>query len=176
MEGYNDSTIPPLSYFSTPEIPNNEQNSHNLIKMQEIESQRKQGERKRMDQLNENFSLLQSMVPSRRQVQQRKDTRRYSKLYQMPSRRGRKIGRSEEIKCRNQNSVIPDSAVFLAIQLPSRRGSELDILRVLHRHEAEVMDARINVSVEKVMTFTATVKLAGSSIGKMRQDILTSLD
>lgn len=84
-------------------------------------------------------------------------------------------------KCTNHNSVnvsISDSVAFLAIQLPSRRGSVLDILRVLERYQAEVMEARINVSDKKVMTFTATVRLAsdgGSSIDMMRQDILTSL-
>lgn len=85
-------------------------------------------------------------------------------------------------KCTNSNSgkvTISDSAMFLAIQLPSRRGSVLDILKILERHQAEVIEARIDVSDEKVMTFTATVRLAsdeGSCIDTMRQDILTSLD
>lgn len=93
-----------------------------------------------------------------------------------------RVERPSLSKCTDHNSVnvtISDSAVFLAIQLPSRQGSVLNILRVLQRHEAEVMEARINVSDEKVMTFTATVKLGGHggrSIDKMRQDILTSLD
>lgn len=64
MEGYNDSAIPPLSYFSTPEIPNYEVNSQNSRKREKIEPERKQRERRRRDQMNENFSLLQSMVPS----------------------------------------------------------------------------------------------------------------
>ena len=64
MEGYNDSAIPPLSYFSTPQIPNNEHNIQNSRKMQKIESDKNLSERKRRDQLTQNFSLLQSMVPS----------------------------------------------------------------------------------------------------------------
>ncbi|XP_047945278.1 transcription factor TT8-like [Salvia hispanica] len=197
MEGYNDSAIPPLSYFSTPQIPNNEHNIQNSRKMQKIESDKNLSERKRRDQLTQNFSLLQSMVPSlltaRKPSKLRilDNTVNYIKFLQEEAERLeglkkfqsklRRVERPSHSKCTDHNSVnvtISDSAVFLAIQLPSRQGSVLNILRILQRHEAEVMEARINVSDEKVMTFTATVKLGGhggSSIDKMRQDILSSL-
>ncbi|XP_057771971.1 transcription factor TT8-like [Salvia miltiorrhiza] len=198
MEGYNDSAILPLSYFSAPQIPNNEENSQNSRKMQKTESERKQSERRRRDQMSEKFSLLQSMVPSlltaHKPSKERivDDTLNYIKYLQEEAERLeglkklqsklQKVERPTLSKCTNRNSVnvaISDSAAFLAIQLPSRRGSVLGILRVLERHQAEVMEARIDVSDEKVMTFTATVRLGGdggSSIDMIRQDILTSLD
>ncbi|KAG6431153.1 hypothetical protein SASPL_109228 [Salvia splendens] len=77
-----------------------------------------------------------------------------------------RVERPSLSKCTDHNSAnltISDSAVFLAIQLPSRQGSVLNILRVLQRHEAEVMEAWINVSDEKVMTFTATMKLGAKT-------------
>ncbi|KAL1543127.1 transcription factor TT8-like [Salvia divinorum] len=198
MEGYSDSAIPPLSYFSTPEIPNRNENTQNSIKSQKIESERRQSDRGRRDQMNENFSLLQAIVPSLLTAHKPckemilADTIKYIKYLQEEAERLEalkqfqsklhKVERPTLSKCTNHNSVnvtIFDSAAFLAIQLPSRLGSVLEILRVLKRHQAEVMEARINVSEEKVMTFTATVRLGGdgsSSIDMIRQDILTSLD
>lgn len=64
MEGDNDSLIPPLSYSSTPEIPNYEEYSQNSRKRQTDEPERKQSEHRRRDQMNEKISLLQSTVPS----------------------------------------------------------------------------------------------------------------
>lgn len=65
MEGYNDAAIPPLSYFSSsPEIPNHEQNSPNSTKRQKTDSESSYKERRRREQMTENFFLLQSMVPS----------------------------------------------------------------------------------------------------------------
>lgn len=84
--------------------------------------------------------------------------------------------------CGNHNSVnisISGPVTFLVIQFPSRHDTVLEILRILEKHKVEVMEARIDVNDEKVKTFTATVSFGsdrGSSIDKVRQDILTSLN
>lgn len=110
------------------------------------------------------------------------ETERLENLKESQTKEQKVLERSSLAKCGNHNSVnitISDSAMFLVIQFPSRRGSVLEILRVLEKHKAEVMEARIDVNDEKVKTFTATVSFGsdgGSSIDKMRQDILTSLN
>lgn len=63
MDGYNDTLIPPLSYFS----PNNEMASisrkrHRLTEASWDENLCK--DRKRREQMNHNLSVLRSMVPS----------------------------------------------------------------------------------------------------------------
>ena len=76
--------------------------------------------------------------------------------------------RSTLLKCTNHYSInvyVFNSAAFAV----------LDILRVLERHQDEVMESRIDVNDEKVMTFTATLRLGGdgsSAIDMLRQDIL----
>lgn len=64
MEGYNDAVIPPLSFFSPSHgIPITESSG----KRQRNEASWEEGflrERKRKEQMSENFSLLQSMVPA----------------------------------------------------------------------------------------------------------------
>lgn len=97
-------------------------------------------------------------------------------------RRVRKAERPLLSRCTNHSSVnvtISNSATFFAVQLPFRRGSVLDILKVLEKHQVEVLEARVDVNDEKVLTFTATVRLGsdgGNTVDKMRQEILTSLD
>ncbi|KAH6808768.1 hypothetical protein C2S51_026551 [Perilla frutescens var. frutescens] len=195
MEGYNDAAIPSLSYFSPPEIPSYEENTPKSRKRQRNESETSINERRRRDQMNENYSLLQSMVPSLdfKPSKERivSDTVKYIKHLQEEAerleglmkfqRKVQKVERPLFAQCTNHNSVnvtVSDSATFLAVQLPFRRGSVLDILKVLEKHQAEVMDARFDVNDEKVLTFTATVRLGSggaSAIDKLRQDLLTSL-
>lgn len=97
-------------------------------------------------------------------------------------RRVRKVEMPLLSRCTNHSSVnitISNSATFFAVQLPFRHGSVLDILKVLEKHQAEVLEARVDVNDEKVLTFTATVRLGtdgGNTVDKMRHEILTSLD
>lgn len=92
------------------------------------------------------------------------------------------VGRPVLSKCTNQNPSVKakvyNEAKFLAIQLPFRRGSVVDIVKVLEKHQAEVLEARICVDDQRLLTFTATVMLGsggGSTIDKIRGDILTLL-
>lgn len=92
------------------------------------------------------------------------------------------VGRPVLSKCTNQNPSVKakvcNEAKFLAIQLPFRRGSVVDIVKVLEKHQAEVLEARICVDDQRLLTLTATVMLGsggGSTIDKIRGDILTLL-
>ncbi|PIM98149.1 hypothetical protein CDL12_29374 [Handroanthus impetiginosus] len=67
MEGYNDTVIPPSSYFSPPPGISIGEKGPSSVKRQKrgaswVESLHK--ERKRREQMNEKFSVLQSMVPT----------------------------------------------------------------------------------------------------------------
>lgn len=76
----------------------------------------------------------------------------------------------------NQKVTISSGATFIAIQLHSRRGLVTDIMKVFSRHQAEVLEARFSVNDQRLLTFTATVRLGsagGSTIDKIREELST---
>lgn len=90
------------------------------------------------------------------------------------------VERSVFLKCTNRNSSVKVSvsngATFLAIQLPFRRGLVLEIVKVLEKHQAEVLEVRISVNGQRLLTFTATIRLGsdgGSTIDKIKEELLT---
>ncbi|KAI3469436.1 hypothetical protein Pfo_026099 [Paulownia fortunei] len=182
MEGYNDTVIQPLSYFSTfPGISNTEKGSSSR-KRQKNEASWAESllkERKRREQMSEKFSILQSMVPTLFKTFKPpkdkiiSDTVHYIKYLEEETERLEglkkfqwkepKVAKPVLLKCTDQNSsvkvTVSNGATFLAIQLPFRRGSVPEIVKVLEKHQAEVLEARVCVNDQRLLTFTATVML-----------------
>ncbi|KAL0348768.1 UNVERIFIED_CONTAM: hypothetical protein Sangu_1104600 [Sesamum angustifolium] len=199
MEGYNDNVIPSLSYFSpSPGISIVEKGSGSRKRQKNevlwVQSLIK--ERKRREQMSEKFSLLQSMVPTLVKTFKPPkekiigDTVNYIKYLEQETERleGLKKSRSKEptvakpvlFKCTDENTsvkvTVSNGATFLGVQLPFRRGIVLEIAKVFERHHAEVLEARICVNEQQLLTFTATIIIASdgdSSIDKIRDEILT---
>ncbi|KAL2229830.1 transcription factor bHLH25-like [Sesamum indicum] len=199
MEGYNDNVIPSLSYFSPfPGISIAEKGSSSRKREKDeiswVQSLIK--ERKRREQMSEKFSLLQSLVPTLVKTFKPPkekiigDTVNYIKYLKQETARleGLKKSRCKEptvakpglFKCTDENTsvkvAVSNGATFLAVQLPFRRGLVPEIVRVFEKHRAEVLEARICVNEQQLLTFTATIILASdgdSSIDKIRDEILT---
>lgn len=83
-------------------------------------------------------------------------------------------------KCTSdQNSsvgiTVSNHATFLAIQRPHRPALLQDIVKVLVKRGANVLEARVSVSDEQLLTFTATITLGSygqtSTIEKMKEEI-----
>ncbi|PIN04032.1 hypothetical protein CDL12_23437 [Handroanthus impetiginosus] len=154
MEGYNDAVIPPLSYFSpSPGISISEKGTSSVERQKYgaswAESLHK--ERKRREQMNEKFSVLQSMVPTLLNAF--------------------KVNSLSPCK-----SPFSDGVTFFAIQLPFRCRLVTDIVKVFEKHKVEVLEARVCVNEQQLLTFIATIILGsdgGSTIDKIREEVLT---
>ncbi|PIM99636.1 hypothetical protein CDL12_27866 [Handroanthus impetiginosus] len=151
MEGYNDTVIPPSSYFSPPPGISIGEKGPSSVKRQKhgaswAESLHK--ERKRREQMNEKFSVLQSMVPTL----------------------------LNGFKNSPVNITVSDGATFFAVQLPFRCRLVTDIVKVFEKHKVEVLEARVCVNEQRLLTFTATIIIGrdgGSTIDKIREEVLT---
>ncbi|KAL8047726.1 hypothetical protein ABFS82_07G019300 [Erythranthe guttata] len=199
MEDYYDSVIPPLSFFS-PSSGISVADKKSGTKRQRNEDSCDENslkERKRREKLSGNFSVLTSMVPNL--SNNYKPTREtvineavnYIKHLEEEAKRleGLKQFQLEEpmmespvlLKCTNQNSsvkvAVSSESTFLSVQLPSRRGSALKIVKVIEKHRARVLEARICVNEQRQLTFTATITLGkgggSSTIDKIREEILS---
>ncbi|KAL6581876.1 hypothetical protein OROMI_005890 [Orobanche minor] len=206
MEGYKDTVIPPLSYFSSnfPGIFNTDEmgssSSRKIQKNQASWAESLMRERKRREQVSVKYSVLQSMVPTLidttkpSKVKIVEDTINYIKYLEEEKERLENIKKFETeepkaainflSKCTNPpNSsavevAVSNGATFLEIQLPFRRGSVVGILKVLENHKAEVLEARIRVDDQRLLTFTATILLGkngGITIDKIREEIISNL-
>lgn len=79
-------------------------------------------------------------------------------------------------KCTNQKVTVSTGATFIAIQLPSRGGLVLDTMKVLAKHQDEVLEARFSVNDQRLLTLTATIRVGndgGRTIDKIRQELST---
>ncbi|KAK6130308.1 hypothetical protein DH2020_035953 [Rehmannia glutinosa] len=188
MEGYNDTLIPPLSYFSPFPETSNTENGSNSRKRQKNKASWAENllkERKRRAQMSDNFSVLQSMVPTLYNTFKPpkekiiEDTINYIKYLEKEKERleglkkfhlkEAKMAKNVLFKCTNQSSSVKvkvsNGATFLEIQLPfRRRGSVAEIVEVLQKHRAEVLEARICVNDQRLLTFTATIMLHGAEV------------
>ncbi|CAA0839945.1 Unknown protein [Striga hermonthica] len=216
MNGYQDTVIPPLSYFA-PEFPNTQMGAicrkrrtnrasqpRTIAQMNAICRKRRTSrasqprivtERQRREEMTERYSLLQSMLPtSDNAVKQPNekiigDAVSYIKYLEKEKEKleALKKSRMEEQnlaklfwrRCRNPSSLVEvnvsNGAKFLEIQMPSRRGSVAKIVGVLEKHKAEVLEARVNVNEQRVLTFTATIVLScdgGITIDRIKEEIL----
>ncbi|KAL3648875.1 hypothetical protein CASFOL_005278 [Castilleja foliolosa] len=201
MEGYTDTVIPPLSYFSPKfsGITNiNEMGSSSSRKKQK---KNKEEERQRRAEMREKYSVLQTMLPTlSNTVKAPKEkiidnTVSFIKHLEQEEKELleslKKIQREDEAKpvisrcITNPNSNVKFTAskgvTFLEIQLPFKRGSVVKIVEVLQKNGAEVLEARMNVNDDddqRLLTFTATVMVASGgdkAIGMIREEILLNL-
>ncbi|GFP81912.1 hypothetical protein PHJA_000334500 [Phtheirospermum japonicum] len=189
MEGYKDTVIPPLSYFSPkfPGISNTEMGSSSSLY-----------ERKRRAQMSDKYSVLQSMLPTLSDtvkapkekiidntVNYIKYLEEEKKLLEGLKKIQRKEAKPVLSRCTtNPNSNVKftasNGATFLEVQLPFKRGSVAKIAEVLEKHGVEVLEARVcvNDDDERLLTFTATVMVAcggDATIRMIREEILLNL-
>ncbi|GER50111.1 basic helix-loop-helix (bHLH) DNA-bindingsuperfamily protein, partial [Striga asiatica] len=180
MNGYQDTVIPPLSYFA-PDFPNTQMNAICRKRQTNRASKpRPMTQRKRREEMTQKYSLLQSMLPtSDNAVKQSNekiigDAVSYIKYLEKEKKKLEALKKSQMEeqnmaksfwrRCRNPSSLVevnvPNGTKFLEIQMPFRRGSVAKIVGVLEKHKAEVLEARVNVNEQRVLTFTATIVLS----------------
>ncbi|XP_073314341.1 transcription factor TT8-like [Primulina huaijiensis] len=199
MEGYKDTVIPPFSYFSPISISEDGSSSRKRDEEEEsIWAEKSLSERKRRKQINDNFSVLHSMVPSLFKI--RKPSREeiidetvkfinslQEEIHGLESLKKQPLYESKDAKkqvlskCTNQNSSVNvtliNNTTFLAIDVPFRPGLMTDIVYVLDKHRTEILEARFSVNNQNLLTFAAT--LMGPYhhghdivIGKMKEELL----
>ncbi|KAG8370041.1 hypothetical protein BUALT_Bualt14G0076400 [Buddleja alternifolia] len=155
MEGYkyNDTNIIPPILLSSSAISINKNNENEA-------DQSILTERQRRAKMSENFSVLQSMVPtllkSFKPPKEKiiTETTNYIKYLEQEAKRLESLKKcqfkepkSVLSKCTNHNSsknvAVSNGATFFAIQLPVRQGLVLEVVKVFEKHRAEVLEARV---------------------------------
>ncbi|XP_073128978.1 transcription factor TT8-like [Henckelia pumila] len=200
MEGYKDSVIPPFSYFSPISISENGSGSRKGDGVEESiweEDVVKFKERKRRKQMNDKFSILHSTVPrlfeickpSREKIidetvkfinSLEEEIHRLESLRKQPRHESKDAKKRVLSKCTNQNPVnvtVFNNATFLSIEVPFRPGLMTDIVTVLDKHQTEILEARVSVNSQNLLTFSATLMVPNQygsdvAIGRMKEELL----